>query len=404
MPHLTTSHAATSATSDLPSPGLLDRLTALENELATVRRSARRLRIGLGLVAAGIVGTLLAAAAAPDAFDVIRARRLEIVDTHNKVVGVLTAGNEGGQLDLWNAGGANSARLGATARGGDLSLWGANGNAAIGTYATDGGGRLEFYDGGGLVQGRLTATRDGGTLALLSSLSKPGVIATATDHGGAISACDALGRPLAEMAIADGAGSVRLADKTTHLIASLHGTPRGGAIELADSEGKNAFTAGADIGGGSLAVLSTKGSPVLTAGATPEGGGSLEVRNPAGKAVVRAFSGDDDTGRWVLAAADGSPSVGAQAAASGGIFAILLSNRRVITLEANQGGGRLELTDSAGQASTAIGVDTDSHCGVVSLRNERGQELVRATADEKGSGSIAVYNRDGKDRKAFSAK
>jgi hypothetical protein len=380
------------------------RLEALERELASLHRTTRRMRLSLVTAIAIGAGFALAAAApyAAPVADVVRAKRLEIVDDRDRVIALLGAGAEGGQLDLWNAAGVNAARLAGGAAGGDLSLWNASGRSAAGLFASDGGGRVEVYDPVGAVNGRLAASRDGGVFTLLNGQSKPGVLAAATDRGGGISACDSLGRPLAELAIVDGAGQVHLSDRTATTTALIGSAQRGGMIELADAEGRKAFAAGADVGGGSMSVFAPSGTEIVAINATANGGGSVDVRNAAGRSIARSFTGEDESGRWVVSSPDGSPAVGAQGGVNGGIFAILASGRRMVQIDASAAGGRIETTDASGLAGLTFGIDAGTKGGAMSLRNDRGQEVLRLSNDERGSGAMTVTSRTGTERRVYS--
>lgn len=387
-----------------------ERLARLEldfaRETARLRRSARRLKAALSIVLVSSTLVVLSAAGpvGNQASQVLRTKRIEIVDDVNRVVAALAVGDAGGQLDLWNADGTNAARLTGSQRGGDLALWGPNGRAAAGLFAVDGGGRLELYDPSGSLNGRLTASREGGAFSLLNGLGKPGVIAAATERGGGVSACDSLGRPLAELAIIEGAGQVHLFDRNATSTALLYSTPRGGALELSDSTGKKSLSAGADVGGGSLAVFSPIGTEIVAIAGTANGGGSIDVRNAAGKTVVRSFVGEDEAGRWGVGTPEGQPAIGAQGSAAGGTLALLTGGRRVIQLDANSVGGRIEAADPSGQTGVVMGIDASLTSGALSLRNERGQEVLRLSSDDKGSGILSVFSRTGTERRVYSVK
>ncbi len=412
-----TSCSSRSATSDClfaaPASGdadLLSRVARLEaaldqatNAAQRARRSARRWSLG-AIVGTALGAMALMAAGLPDSFAVVRTKRLEIVDDQNRVVGLMTVGSDGGQFDLWSTGGANVARIAATPKGGDFSMWNAAGRPAVGAFVGDAGGRFEVYDEGGRAMGRMNASRTGGELVLQTSLGKPGIIAKADDRGGGIAACDAVGRPLAELSSADGAGLVLVADQNARAVATLKSTERGGAIELTDSRGTAAFSAGADVGGGSFTVHSPEGRALLTGGASPSGGGSLEVRTVNGEPVVSASTGEGMTGRIIVSNPDGQRGIALQGTSGSYGIAILEATRRVLLLEGNSGGGRMEITDLGGRASVVAGIDAEAKSGTISLRDTAAKEIVRISADEKGNGRTAVYTRSGEDRKIYGVK
>mgnify|MGYP003342027084 CR=1 FL=1 len=126
-----------------------DRLARLELEVQSLRRGQARWRRATLMVGALAVLGTLAGFAADSVVDVLRARRLEIVGNDGRVSVLLSAAEQGGQLDVWAKGGANVARLAAAESGGDLSLWNTAGKAAAGVYASSGGGRLEGSRGNG---------------------------------------------------------------------------------------------------------------------------------------------------------------------------------------------------------------------------------------------------------------
>lgn len=386
------------------------RLERLEQEFARELAKARRasrpsLRRTAGAFVAGIVGAfMLMAAGFPDSFAVVRTKRLEIVDEQNRVLGLFTATGEGSQLDMWNMTGTNVARLTSSASGGDLSMWSSDGKPSLGAFVSEGGGRFEVYDEGGRTMGRLAASRTGGEMLLQTPLGKPGVIARSDERGGGIAACDTLGRPLAELSVSNGSGLALVADRNGRPVAKLTSSERGGAIEIDDVRGGDAFSAGADVGGGSFTLTSSEGTALLSAGAGQLGGGTLDVRNATGAPVVTASAGDQGSGRFSVATADGNRGVTMQASASGYTLSFLEMARRVLLLESNAGGGRMELTDPAGKAATVLGVDQSTKCGAIALRGSTGQEVGRVSADDKGNGALTVYNQSGTERKVFTVR
>ncbi|MFM8784845.1 MAG: hypothetical protein ACKOFI_06775, partial [Phycisphaerales bacterium] len=143
------------------------RLERIERDLASAQRDARRWRRGavaLGSLLAA--GTLIAAVQDSPVVDVIRARRLEVVGEENKVMLLATAGEAGGQLDVWSKAGANTVRLASAADGGDLSLWNVQGKPVGGLFATPLGGRIEIGDADGTPLATFARGADGGAMVL----------------------------------------------------------------------------------------------------------------------------------------------------------------------------------------------------------------------------------------------
>ncbi|MDZ4755321.1 MAG: hypothetical protein SGJ11_12615 [Phycisphaerae bacterium] len=409
MNHDSTSAASLdpSTTPNLIARQLITRMDALECELASTRRTAeraaRRSRV-LALLVAMMGMGLLFAAVAPESFAVVRTKRLEIVDEQDRVVGLFAANAKGGQLDLWSTGGMNSARLSSSAHGGDLSIWNLEGRPALGAFASDGGGRYEVYDVGGRMNGRLAASRGGGSFVLQNTIGKPGVLLNAEARGGGIAACDALGRPLVELSVTDRGGLALIADNNGRMVGALRTTERGGALELVDAAGVPAFAAGADIGGGSFTVTGADGRPTMTGGAGANGGGILHVLNSKSTTAISLGTGDEGAGRMAVCTPDGHPMILAQGGSDSGGIGIVFAGKRMLTLEGNSGGGRVEIADGAGKSAAALGVDLAAKSGALSLRNENSQEIARINADEKGCGLVTVSNKSGTERRTLSIK
>ncbi len=112
------------------------RLDRLEAELRRSQRRAGRYRdLCIALAAAGVVAALLAAAR-QDVADLLRIKRLEVVDNEGRLVLAASAGANGGQLDLWSPAGTNVLRASANEHGGDLAIWNNGGTNDFAVLAT----------------------------------------------------------------------------------------------------------------------------------------------------------------------------------------------------------------------------------------------------------------------------
>jgi hypothetical protein len=391
--------------------GLSDRVARLERELARAhadradaeRRARRRGGWLLGLACVLGAGALLAAAA-PESFAVVRTKRLEIVDDQNRVLALLAAGPDGGQLDLWASTGMNAARVGATKAGGDLSIWNVQGKPALGAFVADAGGIVETYDNNGRMQTRVSSARGGGQLILQNSFGKPGVLAMAEDRGGGIAACDPAGRPLVELSVTDSGGLALVANRAGRTVGALRTNERGGALEIADSNGARAFSAGADVDGGSWSLSTPDGRTAVVAACRGSGAGTFIVNNSDQKPAVTIGSTDEAAGRVAVAGPEGQTQVLVQGSPNGGGMQVLFAGRRVLLVEGNAGGGRIDLADSDGRSAAALGVDLTTQSGAVSVRNQNAQELIRIGADDKGNGAVTVTNQAGTERRNFGVR
>lgn len=248
------------------------RLSALEQDLARSRRSARRARtacVTLLLVVVGAGG--LAASNANTIADVIQARRIEIVDKNDKLVLALHAGALGGQFDIWNAREQNLLRLSAGAHGGDIALWNDDGVNVFGAFATRNGGSASIWSGEGREVFTASTNDDGG-----------GRVEVGNEDGKTVAAIDAIPEVGAALAILDTTGRQML-------IAGAH--EHGGAINLFNPRGVPIFIAGfgADQNSGAVTLRNGLGTQIFHAGADDDGGGRLTIWNAAGR-NARTFS------------------------------------------------------------------------------------------------------------------
>ncbi|MDE0890488.1 MAG: hypothetical protein OSA40_13670, partial [Phycisphaerales bacterium] len=199
-----------------PSHDLDARLDQLTRDLATERKRRRRLEKGvlaLALVAIG-AGTI-AASSLQTASEVVRTKRLEIVDENGRIVALASAAKHGGRIDLWDDAGTNSARLGGNGTGGDLALWNRAGEQVVAAYADGTAGRLEVNTKGGAV----------------------GVAISADDRGGLLTVSDGNGESAAEIRCGTDGGEFAAvtAGQDTALLAARND---GGRLTLLDADGR----------------------------------------------------------------------------------------------------------------------------------------------------------------------
>jgi hypothetical protein len=220
-----------------------------------------------------------------------------------------------------------------------------------------------------------------------------------------MAACDAFGRPVANLIATDNGGALAIEQRDGTRVASIGNGARGGVLRLSDSAGALALSAGADAGGGSMTAYSSDKKPLFTFGPASVGGGELSLRNRAGLPIVVATSASEGGGgQLVTLNAKGDPVVVAQGGDEGGAFGLLLGGKRLLFMESNAGGGRIELGDAQGVSAAALGIDPTSKTGVLSVRGDKGQEAARLGSDDKGVGTLTVYNKTGTERKSFPAK
>jgi len=236
------------------------RLTALERDLATSRRSARRYRI----LAGALLGTLaglggMAATAERSVADVIHARRFEVLDDDGKLLMALSAGTFGGQVDIWNRGEQNLIRLGGSAQGGDVALWNKSGVNVFGAYATRDGGMASIWNNDGRQ--------------VFSAASK-----------------------------SDGGGQIDLGNKSGQTVATLNTIPEvGAALAIRNDIGKKMLIVGAHEHGGAINLWNVRDVPIFVAGFGEDlQSGQVTLRNSMGVEVFKAGVNDDGGGLITL--------------------------------------------------------------------------------------------------------
>ena len=111
------------------------RLQELESNLASTRQSLRRTRRWLGMTGLGGVVLMVAAAADLAVIDVIRTKRMEILDNSGNVVLAASSDADGGRLDIWTPKGCNVLRASANENGGDMAIWNCQGRSIAGLIA-----------------------------------------------------------------------------------------------------------------------------------------------------------------------------------------------------------------------------------------------------------------------------
>ena len=151
------------------SDGLLRRIEALETPLAKTRKRRTLERAVLGTSLLVLAGGIFAGfTAANTTNEVLRAKRLEIVDDANRVVLLATVSDTGGRLDFWDAEGRNCVRVGANTTGGDLALWNTNGDQVFAAFASGRTGKLEVNGPSGAPSTILTSDANGGVLKIMA--------------------------------------------------------------------------------------------------------------------------------------------------------------------------------------------------------------------------------------------
>lgn len=432
-------------------------LRSLRGEVALLRAKTRTARALGGLSAAALVLGLGAMASPdpsagtapePQASRVIQTKRLEIVDDAGRVALVATANAQGGRLDLWNAAGANIARLGSNDSGGDIILWNRDGSPAVSAYAQASGGRLELGGGGTRVAALLESSALGGRFALGNRAGNPVVGAAAFDEGGTLRVGNRENRDVAVLSTAEHGGSLVLGAGTGERFARLLAGEEGGELDLACRSGahrvaasatekealvttlsaKGAARLEATADGGTVDVLSSDGArlssleanavggvvvcraggerALASIGANPslDRGGIMQLYNDSQAPVFAAAVNAEGAGRLALGTREGSATFIAESGGEDGAsLSLSRAGRRALALLAGSNGGLLNLFSPAGTPVVVAGTAEDAAGGAVIVRGGEGKDLVRVGIDERGGGNVILFNKDASERRAVAA-
>lgn len=364
------------------------RLDQLSRELSTERRRRRRLEKGvLALVLVAIGAGSIAASSLQATSDVVRTKRLEIVDESGRIVVLASAAKHGGRIDLWDDAGTNSARLGGNGTGGDLALWNRAGEQVVAAFADGTAGRLEVNTKGGAVGIAISADDRGGLLTVSDGNGESVAEVRCGTDGGEFAAI-AAGQDIALLASRNDGGRLTLLDADGRESAKLMGTGRldllrdrqiqtsliatgsGGGLRLSAPSGQVRITADASTSGGLVQTHDRNDVPVVAIGSGDSGSG-VRVRN--GDAVSVAAVGVDSDGH-------------------GAIEISSLSGDRCGSLVVGESGGKLFLGSNKGEPFIEAGGDSDG--GLMQVYDRNAQ--VAATIQGVGEGGRMVVGVESK--------
>jgi hypothetical protein len=421
-------------------------IVALRREVGRLRSETRTARLVGGCAIGALVLGLLAMRD-PQAVSVIQTKRLEIVDDKGRVTMVATSTPQGGRLDLWDATGSNTARLGANDLGGDFILWNREGKPVFGAFAQMNGGRAEIGSSLGRPGAVLENGPSGGRASLYDPNGDPVVAAGAFKTGGAIRLADDKNAEAALFEATDTGGSLTLTAPDGSVLVRTRAGAAGGELDLASKSGTSRVNAAASDGdaavvalgpagsskigasrvGGSIDLINEKADriaslesndgggllvcrgggerPLASLGASSgtARGGLLQVYNAQQSPVVAAAVTGDGAGRLAIGTSAGVATFTAEAGKDDGAsISLVRGGKRSIALLAGTNGGLLNLFSAAGVPSVVAGNADDASGGLVLLRSSEGTDLARMGVDEKGSGNVVLFNKDATERKTLS--
>jgi hypothetical protein len=429
------------------------RLDQLSRELSTERRRRRRLEKGvLALVLVAIGAGSIAASSLQATSDVVRTKRLEIVDESGRIVVLASAAKHGGRIDLWDDAGTNSARLGGNGTGGDLALWNRAGEQVVAAFADGTAGRLEVNtkggaefaaiaagqdiallasrnDGGRLtlldadgresaklmgtgrldllrdrqIQTSLIATGSGGGLRLSAPSGQVRITADASTSGGLVQTHDRNDVPVVAIGSGDSGSGVRVRNGDAVSVAAVGVDSDGhGAIEISSLSGDRCGSLVVGESGGKLFLGSNKGEPFIEAGGDSDGG-LMQVYDRNAQ-VAATIQGVGEGGRMVVGVE--SKGIGASLEARGdgpASLSIFGPGGRSVAIAASPNGGLINLLDVGGSVAFAAGAATDGPGGVMAIQNGKGARVIRVGVNARGEGEIEVYDAAATRKRKISA-
>ena len=388
--------------------GLEERIATLEKQLGRTQRAAARSR-GLVVLGAAAVMSIVTMAATRDqaAPQVIQAERFEVVDNEGRVVLVASAGEAGGQLDLWGANGQNVLRLWSNEHGGDLAMWNNQGKNVFAAFAGTDGGEMALWNSDGQRVYRAQANEHGGRIDLLDARHQvPVFTAASRENGGAIIVANTAGVDLFEASATEIGGRTVLANQAGQVVIRQLATQQGsGLLEVNDQTGRRRFAAGPSADGSVVRLYGSAAEPVVTGGASIEhAGGFLHVQNHKGVSVFTVAAEADGGGRLDLANELGGAVFSVDAIQDSGAVLAMMDSAgvKLFLVGTTPAGGLLNLMNPKGHVVVAAGASLDTLAGALTLRNRRGRQIVEAGAAENDDGLISVWDADGDARSTVS--
>ena len=389
------------------------RLERLEGQLTDTRRSLRRAHGFLVIAGIAALGLLGAAAADMASIDLLRVKRMEIIDSKGNIVLAASGDASGGRLDVWKSDGCNALRIGSNEHGGDIALWNCQSKTVAGMFATDSGGELAIWDNNGGRSARVHDTGTGGAIELLQA-SKPRAHLAATANGGTMGLMDLEGQP---SLVADSMASH--ASLQLHHGMTLHGHQHGGMLSMGHGtdhvplmlstgdDGQAGLTLTSKMGAVSVAtadqtmptveVHNTLGESVATMTLRDTGGGSISAAADDGTAVASLRADAMGNGRIDLSDQSGTLLATMQTLEKrGATLALMGPNQKpACAMAASSNGGALNLSNAQGVPIVVAGMTEGRRDGAISIFNQRGIPVLTASNGVGGSGQLTFNDDNG---------
>ena len=183
----------------------------IDERLSALERENRRLKACTGALALGLAIPLFVAAASPQASDVVRATRFEVV-RDGRVVVQIDSDQDGGQVIVRNAAGLRAGFLQATPKGGSLDISDASGKT------------VGYFD---------ALKAGGGEVCVYNSDNKCVAFMSSSDRGGFVQITDLNGNKAATLSTSViGGGNLTIFDSQNRRAAYLKAAGYGGSLDI----------------------------------------------------------------------------------------------------------------------------------------------------------------------------
>jgi len=271
-----------------------ERLTRIEQELGSLKKSVRRWRgaSALLLVAAGLVA---ANTAGPTVLDHLIVNRIDVLGESGSPVVSIAQTDDGGRVDLYNQAGTNLLRVSCAPNGGDVAVWDDDGTNVAGIWSTPEGGTFSLWNEKGeelsqFASGALTLSGANASLHIQNESGLPVAVVASDEEGhGRFQIADAMGNVVSEMRMLPGVGGGIIVNTTAgKKMGVLAASESGGHLNLFNSQNVPIFVASSEAtGGGAMTVSNQRGIPVITLKSDEDHRGMIEIRDEDGNGIRR---------------------------------------------------------------------------------------------------------------------
>lgn len=272
-----------------------DRITHIELELGTLRKSIRRWRVASFML---LVSAVLVAgkSVGPTVLDHLIVNRIDVLGNAGSPVVSIGQTDDGGRIDLYNQGGTNLLRVSSTPNGGDVAIWDNSGINVAGIWSTPSGGTFSLWNQKGeelsqFASGALTLSGANASLHIQNENGIPvAVVASDSSGHGRFQIADANGSVMSEMRMLPGiGGGIIVNNSTGNKMGILAATVDGGTLNLMNARGVPVVVAStaSENKGGAFVITNQRGIPIVTLKSDSDQRGVIEIMDENGGGVRR---------------------------------------------------------------------------------------------------------------------